>query len=318
MTGLSIGDYILSVNSWNFLTSADADSFANRTNAGLTGITNTSYANYWSTGADPWVECQTITSFLGSAYDKIRMRYRVNAGTGTLYYYWWNGSSYKWSSSIGLNTDGEWHTITTDMSGDSNWTGATISRFRFDIGGAAGEDVDIDYISIGTYGAVTGATGAQGATGIQGVTGLQGYTGSGTQGATGVSVGYALILKTASQSTTTDGQTLYWGGMSVAPSTTAARWRTYIPKDGTIKAAYIYSYAGTAGTNESWPSYIRKNNSSDTLIQSLSAATNDRVWSNTSLSISVVAGDYIEIKEVCPTWATNPATVTRTGTIYIE
>jgi len=63
---------------------------------------------------------------------------------------------------------------------------------------------------------------------------------------------------------------------------------------------------------------IRLNNATDTLIQTLALANSNRVWSNTSLSIAVVAGDYIEIKEVCPTWSTNPATVTRTGIIYIE
>jgi hypothetical protein len=131
-------------------------------------------------------------------------------------------------------------------------------------------------------------------------------------------LGYAIHVVAAAQATTTDGQTLYWGGMLVAPSATANRWRCYIPKAGTIKAAYIYSYAGTAGTNQAWPMYIRLNNTSDTLIQSLSVATNDRVWSNTALSIAVVAGNYIEIKEVCPTWATNPAAVTRTGVLYIE
>jgi hypothetical protein len=131
-------------------------------------------------------------------------------------------------------------------------------------------------------------------------------------------LGYALRLVSASQSTTTDSQTVYWGGMAVAPSTTANRWRTYIPKAGTIKAAYIFSYAGTAGTNENWTMNIRLNNSSDTLIQTLAANTNDRVWSNTNLNISVAAGNYIEIKEVFPAWATNPATVTRNGVIYIE
>ena len=111
---------------------------------------------------------------------------------------------------------------------------------------------------------------------------------------------------------------MYWGGMAVAPSPTANRWRVYIPKAGTIKAARIYSYAGTAGSNENWSMYIRKNNTSDTLIQTLAVATADRVWANDALDIAVAAGDYIEIKEVQPTWATNPATVTRTGVIYIE
>ena len=134
----------------------------------------------------------------------------------------------------------------------------------------------------------------------------------------GGGLGYARELVSASQSTTTDSQTMYWGGMAVAPSTTAARWRIYIPKAGTIKAVYIYSYSGTAGSNENWSMYVRLNNTSDTLIQTLAANTNDRVWSNTGLNISVAVGDYIEIKEVQPAWGTNPATVTRNGIIYIE
>jgi hypothetical protein len=34
--------------------------------------------------------------------------------------------------------------------------------------------------------------------------------------------------------------------------------------------------------------------------------------------ITVAAGDYIEIKEVQPAWATNPANVRRACSIYIE
>jgi hypothetical protein len=134
----------------------------------------------------------------------------------------------------------------------------------------------------------------------------------------GGGLGYAFRLVTANQATTTDSQTLYWGGMAVAPNTTAARWRSYIPKAGTIKAAYIYSYSGTAGSNETWTMAIRLNNTSNTTIQALASSSADRVWSNTSLSISVVAGDYIEIIETQPAWVTNPATVTRNGVVYIE
>lgn len=139
-----------------------------------------------------------------------------------------------------------------------------------------------------------------------------------TAGTDYLTVSYTLQARAASQSTTTDGQTIYWGSMLVAPSTTADRWRIYIPQTGKIVAAYIYSYSGTAGSAENWSMYIRLNNTSDTLIQTLGVNTKDRVWSNTSLNISVSAGNYIEIKEILPTWATNPATVTRTAVIYIK
>ena len=141
---------------------------------------------------------------------------------------------------------------------------------------------------------------------------------NGSGGSGGGGLGYCVNVQAASQSTTTDSKTLYWGGMLVVPSTTANRWRLYIPKAGTIKAAVLYSYAGTAGSAEDWSRYIRLNNTSDTLIATVAEASNNRVWANYALSIAVAAGDYIEIKEVCPAWATNPATVTRTGQIYIE
>ena len=78
-------------------------------------------------------------------------------------------------------------------------------------------------------------------------------------------------------------------------------------------------YSGTAGTNEAWSLYIRKNNSVDTLIATVSANTSERVFSNKALNIAVVDGDYIEIKGVQPdTWATNPLTTIYGGYINIE
>lgn len=80
----------------------------------------------------------------------------------------------------------------------------------------------------------------------------------------------------------------------------------------------IYCYAGTAGTAENWTANIRLNNTTDTLIETIGASTNERIFNNESLNIAVVAGDYIEIKMVNPLWATNPATAIFGGYIYIE
>jgi hypothetical protein len=115
-----------------------------------------------------------------------------------------------------------------------------------------------------------------------------------------------------------DGATVYFGMLPKAPTTTANISKVYIRKAGTIKIAEIYCYSGTAGTNESWSLYIRKNNTTDYLIATLGVATNERVFSNTGLSIAVVAGDYIEIKGIQPTWATNPLTTIYGGYVYIE
>lgn len=129
--------------------------------------------------------------------------------------------------------------------------------------------------------------------------------------------GYAINVQ-ALTSSPADAATIYFGTLPKAPTTTANISKVYIRRAGTIRLAEIYCYSGTAGTNESWSIYIRLNNTTDTLIATVSAATSERVFSNTSLSIAVAAGDYIEIKSVNPTWATNPLTTIFGGYIWIE
>jgi hypothetical protein len=114
--------------------------------------------------------------------------------------------------------------------------------------------------------------------------------------------------------------TYYFGNMGRALLSTAGIWKVYIPKDGTIKKAYIVSYASTtAGSNENLSLYIRKNNTTDTLIATIGLAAATREFTNSSLSISVSAGDYIEMKLVAPNpYTTPPAGMTFGGSIYIE
>lgn len=130
-------------------------------------------------------------------------------------------------------------------------------------------------------------------------------------------LGYTLSVQ-ALTSSPADGATIYFGNLPKAPVTTANISKVHIPRAGTIKVARIYCYSGTAGTAENWSGYIRLNNLTDTLIQTIGSATNERIFTNTSLSIAVVAGDYIEIKFINPTWATNPLTTIFGGYIYIE
>jgi len=115
-----------------------------------------------------------------------------------------------------------------------------------------------------------------------------------------------------------DGATIYFGMLPKAPVTTGAISKIYVRKAGTIKHAEIYCYSGTAGSAESWSLYIRKNNTTDTLIATVAAATNERIFSNSSLSIAMAVGDYFEIKAINPTWGTNPLTTIFGGYIYME
>lgn len=131
------------------------------------------------------------------------------------------------------------------------------------------------------------------------------------------SVGYCINVQ-ALTSSPTDAQTVYFGTLPKAPVTAAATSKVYIPKSGTLKRAEVYCYSGTAGTAESWSLYVRLNNTTDTLIQTLAVSASERRFTNNALSIVVSAGDYVEIKGVQPTWVTNPATTIYGGYIYIE
>jgi hypothetical protein len=146
---------------------------------------------------------------------------------------------------------------------------------------------------------------------------LTGEISSHTHAGGGGGLGYAINVQ-ALTSSPSDGATVYFGMLPKAPVTTANISKVYIRKAGTIKIAEIYCYSGTAGTAESWSLYIRKNNTTDYLIATLSVSASERVFSNASLSIAVSVGDYIEIKGIQPTWSTNPLTTIYGGYIYIE
>lgn len=148
-------------------------------------------------------------------------------------------------------------------------------------------------------------------------TNIKTINGASVLGSGDIATGYTLSVQ-ALTSSPADGATIYFGNLPKAPTTTANISKVYIRRAGTIKIAEIYCYSGTAGTNENWSLYIRKNNLTDTLIATLGVNTNERIFSNTALNIAVAAGDYIEIKAINPTWATNPLTTIFGGYIYIE
>ena len=133
----------------------------------------------------------------------------------------------------------------------------------------------------------------------------------------GTTIGYAVNVQ-ALTSSPTDSQTIYLGMLPKAPTTTANISKVYIRAAGTIKRAEIYVYSGTAGSAEAWSFYIRKNNTTDTLIQTVSVSASERVFTNKALNIAMADGDYFEIKAVNPLWATNPLTTIIGGYVYIE
>lgn len=131
--------------------------------------------------------------------------------------------------------------------------------------------------------------------------------------------GYTLgVLSTASNLAA--GQTYYFGNQPRALLGTPTNTKVFIPKTGTIKRAEITSFASTTtGTAQNITVSVRLNNTTDTLVATVGAATAVRDFINTALSIAVVAGDYIEIKVVTATpFTTPPAAITFGGTLYIE
>jgi hypothetical protein len=135
-------------------------------------------------------------------------------------------------------------------------------------------------------------------------------------------VGYALpVIATSSgiAGVPADSKTYYYGGVPQSMDENPTYHRIYIPKAGTIKAAYIcWVCAGGGGTNEGISTYIRLNNTTDTLVSTLYNTYSNKIFSNVGLNISVIQGDYIEIKTVTPAWVTNPSDVRIGGTVYIE
>ena len=107
---------------------------------------------------------------------------------------------------------------------------------------------------------------------------------------------------------------------SSTSSGSASLQKIFFPKAGTITAAYgFFQIDGTLGSSENTTVAIRINNTTDVNVTTTAQLTAVSVpFSNSSLSTSVSAGDYFEIKMICPTWATNPTTVSLSITIYVS
>lgn len=134
--------------------------------------------------------------------------------------------------------------------------------------------------------------------------------------------GYQLQIQ-ALTSDPVDAQVVYIGNKPSAPELTSGINKIYVPKAGTINRAELYVYSGTAGTNNDWKIYVNVTTATGlakslSLINTVNASANERLFKNATMGISVDAGDYIEIKGVQPTWPTNPLTTIYGGYLYVE
>lgn len=118
-----------------------------------------------------------------------------------------------------------------------------------------------------------------------------------------------------------DNTTYFFGGLAfTAPQTTGALRRLYFTHACTITAVILNPFVSVASSAQNTEFYIRVNNTTDTQITTtafqLTAAGAMNVYSNLAMNIAIAAGDYIEIKMVCPlNYTTNPTGVFMQGTI---
>ena len=122
----------------------------------------------------------------------------------------------------------------------------------------------------------------------------------------------------------TDSNTYYIGNLSVlAPvvSSTDSR-RVTIQRNGTITdVGIMIVVSGTLGSGE-LSTFTINNVTSGTSSTITSGATHSSVDSNTNYTLTspltVTKGDKLEIRWVCPAWATNPTTVRQTFNVVLS
>jgi hypothetical protein len=137
------------------------------------------------------------------------------------------------------------------------------------------------------------------------------------------SSGYALQIQ-ASEGNPADATTYFMvystsSGFTSSTASGGALQQLFVTRTGTVTAcAGNFGIRGTLGSAENTSVIIRKNNTTDATVKSTVQLTAAAVnFSNTAMSLAVTAGDYLEIKVVCPTWVTNPTAVSFEATILI-
>lgn len=136
------------------------------------------------------------------------------------------------------------------------------------------------------------------------------------------SAGYLLFLQSDITTPMPDSTTSYLAnGFSMQNNTVSSNQSKYfIPKAATLKAVYGFTVVnGVLASGESSSLTIRLNNSTNTLVSSsilFSSASN--TFSNNALSLSLIAGDFIEFTFTTPAWVTNPTFVSISFTALLS
>ncbi len=138
--------------------------------------------------------------------------------------------------------------------------------------------------------------------------------GSHTHAQIDAALGYAVQIEKDSGTTPTDGVTYYTG---INNSSTQGNYRVWIPAAGTITKIYGH-FAQVAGSAENVVLSLLHNGVNNTIItNTLQLNAADVAFSKTDIAQAVAAGDYIELKWICPTWVTNPTGLIISATVWI-
>lgn len=129
------------------------------------------------------------------------------------------------------------------------------------------------------------------------------------------------VLATGPAYSPADSTTYYINGnYTDTIGSVAKRGPIYFVSPGSIKRAKITLVnLTTVGSNESSSFSIRINNLTDYLVSAVIKNDQTQVlFSNNSLNIAVVDGDYFEFKWVTPAWAVNPVGVWIRAELFVR
>ena len=130
---------------------------------------------------------------------------------------------------------------------------------------------------------------------------------------------YALSVGCLAGISPADGEVDYFGSLTRTALTSATFTKIPIPLKGRVtRCILMWCDTGAASTNENIVIAIRKNNTTDYVFSTVGNTSHEKTFANYALDIPVDAGDYLEFKMTCPTWATNPTGVYFSGSISIE
>lgn len=134
------------------------------------------------------------------------------------------------------------------------------------------------------------------------------------------STGFSMLIRSSSGNPA-DATTYFietFTALTTSTTSGKADQKLYVPYACKLDSAIVHaSVVGTLASAGNCTVSARVNNSADTTITSALAMTAaDNTATGSSLGLLLNQGDYLEIKILTPTWATNPTTVAVTVNMF--